>query len=68
MAVSLPTRRMRLLLFYAVCLLPAIAIGAQRILATNHNSPFEWVPASFAPRQDYEDIRRSFGYRTSSRS
>ncbi len=61
MAVSLPTRRMRLLLFYAVCLLPAIAIGAQRILATNHNSPFEWVPASFAPRQDYEDFRRSFG-------
>ena len=34
---------------------------AQRILATNHNSPFEWVPASFAPRQDYEDFRRSFG-------
>ena len=36
-------------------------LWAQRILSTNHNSPFEWVPASFAPRQDYEDFRRSFG-------
>jgi predicted RND superfamily exporter protein len=61
MATPISTRRVRLFFFYAVCLLPVIAFGAQRILATNHNSPFEWVPASFAPRQDYEDFRHSFG-------
>src|ERR1700733_5432357 len=61
MAVSLQTRRVRLLLLYAVLLLPAIVYGAQRILSTNHNAPFEWMPSSFAPRQDYEAFRRDFG-------
>ena len=28
---------------------------------TNKNSPFEWVPASFLPRQEYEEFRRDFG-------
>ncbi len=61
MAVSLAIRRVRLLLVYAACLLPLIVFGAFRVLSTNHNSPFEWVPRSFAPRQDYEDFRSAFG-------
>ena len=58
---SIPTRRVYLLLVYAVCLLPAIIYGAQRILHANKNSPFEWVPATFAPRREYEEFRRDFG-------
>ena len=61
MATSIPTRRVYLLLLYAVCLLPAIVYGAREILHTNKNSPFEWVPASFLPRQEYEAFRREFG-------
>jgi len=61
MPTSIPTRRVYLLLLYAVCLLPAIVYGAQRILHTNQNSPFDWVPATFAPRQEYEEFRRDFG-------
>jgi hypothetical protein len=61
MATSIPTRRVYLLLIYAACLLPAIVYGAQRVLHTNKNSPFDWVPASFAPRRQYEEFRRDFG-------
>lgn len=61
MAASISTRRVYLLLVYAACLLPAIAYGAQQILHTVRNSPFEWVPSAFAPRQQYEQFRDDFG-------
>ena len=59
--MSIHTRRFRILLIYALCLLPAIVIGAKAALKSNKNSPFEWVPTSFAPRQEYEKFRREFG-------
>ena len=36
-------------------------VGANAALNNNKNSPFEWVPGSFQPRQEYEDFRRTFG-------
>jgi uncharacterized protein len=59
--VSIQTRRFRVLLIYAACLLPAILWGANVVLRANKNSPFEWVPGTFKPRQEYEDFRRAFG-------
>src|SRR5690349_20940341 len=59
--VSIHTRRFRILLLYAVLLLPAVVWGANAALHGNKNSPFEWVPATFKPRQEYEDFRRAFG-------
>ena len=59
--VSIQTRRFRVLLIYAACLLPAILWGASLALNANKNSPFEWVPGTFRPRQEYEDFRRAFG-------
>ena len=59
--ISIHTRRFRILLLYAVCLLPAIIWGADAALRSNSNKPFEWVPSSFKPRQEYDDFRRSFG-------
>jgi len=59
--VSIQTRRFRVLLLYAACLLPAILWGANVALKANKNSPFEWVPGTFQPRQEYEDFRRAFG-------
>src|SRR4051794_13551959 len=59
--ISIQTRRFRVLLLYAACLLPAILWGANAALKSNKNSPFEWVPGTFQPRQEYEDFRRAFG-------
>jgi len=59
--ISIHTRRFRILLLYAVCLLPAIIWGADAAVRSNKNKPFEWVPSSFQPRQEYEDFLRSFG-------
>ncbi|MDZ4820358.1 MAG: MMPL family transporter, partial [Planctomycetota bacterium] len=59
--VSIQTRRFRILLLYAVCLLPAVVWGANAALHSQKNSPFEWVPTSFTPRQGYEEFRRDFG-------
>ena len=59
--ISIHTRRFRILLLYAICLLPAIIWGADAAMRANKNTPLEWVPASFKPRQDYENFRRSFG-------
>jgi hypothetical protein len=50
--ISIHTRRFRILLLYAVCLLPAIIWGADAALRSNKNKPFEWVPSSFKPRQE----------------
>lgn len=61
MSATLQTRRVYFLLLYAACLLPAIVYGAQRVLHTNKNTPFEWVPASFVARQEYEAFRSDFG-------
>ncbi len=36
-------------------------VGANAALKANKNSPFEWVPGTFQPRQEYEDFRRAFG-------
>ncbi len=59
--MPLNKRRYQLLLIYALCLLPIVADGARHALQTNANSPFEWVPTSFRPRQEYEQFRRAFG-------
>ncbi len=59
--VSIQTRRFRVLLLYAACLLPLILYGADAALQSNKNSPFEWVPGTFKPRQEYEEFRRAFG-------
>ena len=59
--ISIHTRRFRILLLYAVCLLPAIVWGRNAALRSNKNAPFEWVPGSFPPRQEYENFRRAFG-------
>ena len=59
--MSLHKRRFQLLLIYALCLLPVVADGARQALCINANSPFEWVPESFRPRQEYEQFRRTFG-------
>ena len=59
--ISINTRRFRILLLYAVCLLPAIIWGADAAVRSNKNKPFEWVPSSFQPRQEYEEFLRSFG-------
>ncbi len=59
--VAIQTRRFRVLLIYAACLLPAILYGANAALKANKNSPFEWVPGTFQPRQEYEDFRHAFG-------
>jgi predicted RND superfamily exporter protein len=59
--MPLNKRRFQLLLVYALCLLPVVADGARQSLRTNANSPLDWVPASFRPRQEYEQFRRAFG-------
>jgi uncharacterized protein len=59
--MPLHKRRFQLLLIYALCLLPVVADGARQALRTNANSPLEWVPVSFRPRQEYERFRRDFG-------
>jgi uncharacterized protein len=59
--MPLNKRRFQLLLAYALCLLPVVADGARQALKTNANSPLDWVPASFRPRQEYEQFRRAFG-------
>jgi hypothetical protein len=59
--MPLHKRRFQLLLIYALCLLPVVADGARQALRTNANSPLEWVPASFRPRQEYERFRSDFG-------
>ena len=58
---AIHTRRFRVLLLYAVCLLPAVIYGADAALRGNKNTPFEWVPSTFKPRQEYEDFRSAFG-------
>jgi hypothetical protein len=59
--ISIQTRRFRVLLVYAACLLPAILWGANVALNSNKNSPFEWVPSTFEPRQEYNNFRTAFG-------
>ncbi|HEY4311414.1 MAG TPA: MMPL family transporter [Pirellulales bacterium] len=59
--MPLHKRRFQLLLIYALCLLPVVADGARHALRMNANSPFEWVPETFRPRQEYEQFRRTFG-------
>ena len=59
--MPLNKRRFQLLLIYALCLLPIVADGARQSLKSNANSPLDWVPATFRPRQDYERFRRDFG-------
>ncbi len=59
--MPLNKRRFQLLLIYALCLLPVLVDSARHALRTNANSPFEWVPATFRPRQEYEQFRRAFG-------
>ncbi|HEV3418031.1 MAG TPA: MMPL family transporter [Pirellulales bacterium] len=61
MWTSVAKRRFQLLLLFAALLLPAIIYGAREVLRVNRNSPFEWVPTSFAPRQEYEQFRAAFG-------
>jgi uncharacterized protein len=61
MWTSVAKRRFQLLLLFAALLLPAIVYGAREVLRVNGNSPFEWVPTSFAPRQEYEQFRAAFG-------
>ena len=59
--MPLNKRRFQLLLIYALCLLPVVIDGAMHAMQTSANSPLEWVPASFRPRQEYEQFRRAFG-------
>lgn len=59
--MSLAKRRFQLLLIYVLALIPIIADGAWHSLQLNANSPFDWVPLSFKPRQEYEQFRRAFG-------
>ncbi len=59
--MPLHKRRFQLLLIYALCLLPVVADGARHALRMNTKSPFEWVPETFRPRQEYEQFRRTFG-------
>jgi predicted RND superfamily exporter protein len=59
--VSVQTRRFRVLLLYAACLLPAVIWGAIAALQQSQNSPFEWVPSTFGPRQQYQEFCRDFG-------
>ena len=59
--MPLNKRRFQLLLIYALCLLPIVADGAHHALCPMANSPFDWVPTSFRPRQEYEQFRRAFG-------
>ncbi len=54
-------RRMRLLLFYALCALPAIIWGTTQALRANMNSPLDWVSATFPPRAEYDAFSERFG-------
>ncbi|MCA9103605.1 MAG: MMPL family transporter [Planctomycetales bacterium] len=54
-------RRYRLLLAYAVVLLPTIAVGAHLTLQSNNNSPLDWVSPHFAPRAEYDGFCQRFG-------
>lgn len=53
--------RFQLLLIYALAILPVIAVSAIHALKLSANSPLDWVPATFRPRQDYEQFRQAFG-------
>ncbi len=59
--MSLQTSRIQLLLIYAAVALPWVVYGAAQATRTNANSPLDWVPATFAPRRDYDDFCRVFG-------
>jgi len=59
--VSAWKMRYLLLIGYAVAAIPLIVPGAVQVLQTGTNSPLEWVPPSFAPRQQYDRFRESFG-------
>lgn len=53
--------RIRLVCVYLLLLSPCILLGAMRALQSNHNSPLDWVAASFPARQKYDQFVRTFG-------
>ncbi len=55
------TRQLRLILIYLLIAAPFILLGAARSLQSNANSPLDWVPATFAPRAEYDAFCRAFG-------
>ncbi len=54
-------RRWRLMIAYAIVLLPTLVIGASRALESNNNSPIDWVTHEFAPRAAYDRFCEIFG-------
>jgi predicted RND superfamily exporter protein len=55
-------RQFRLLMLYALGLLPLIGFGAFQALQSNSNSPLNWVPATFPARAVYDEHTQRFGY------
>ena len=51
----------RMLLLYLALSLPVVVWGAIRAMGENGNSPLDWVPATYAPRAEFDAFRKVFG-------
>lgn len=60
-AAGTTSRRVRILLIYAVFALPVVVWGAIASLENNSNSPLHWVGSDFQPRRDYDAFCEAFG-------
>lgn len=59
--MSHQNRRFLLLIVYSALALPFMVYGALRTLASNSNSPIDWVTHEFPARRTYDEFRDAFG-------
>ena len=55
------TRRVQIILIYAIAFAPLVVYGAVNALSSNANSPLDWVDESFDPKVQYNRFASRFG-------